>query len=584
MKLNINWTLLISAILLGVVIGYFIFGRSSSPNRQDTEPLELNELSAQEEIWTCSMHPSVRQQISGKCPICGMDLILLDLKSSDDPLVLEMTAEAVKLAQIQTTIVGGIKDQVSRSIRLSGRIIPDERFASSQVAHIPGRIESLFVTFTGEEVKAGQKLAEIYSPELITAQRELIEGLKMLELNPALAESAKNKLRNWKIDDDTINEIEETGEIRETFTLLADETGVVINRRISVGDYVKQGEPLFDLVRLDKLWVTFDAYESDLPYIKRGDIIEFTVASLRDKEFKSEITFIDPLINPVSRVASVRTEVNNVSGILKPDMFVTGNLEGHVLSSNILWVPKSAVLWTGTRSVVYVKVPGTEIPSYMFQEITLGTDLGREYEVIKGLRDGDEVVTNGAFSIDAAAQLNNQSSMMNRGVSIKGIEKSDIPDYKKSTPTGFATKLGIVIAGYMDLKNAFVASHSETVSAYAADLVLAIENVDMNLLEGMAQMYWMDISEALISHATQIEQSDEIDFQRKQFDFLSQNLLSASKAFRWNGESVYIMYCPMAFENQGAKWLSEETIIKNPYFGDKMLKCGKVEQTIEPGN
>ena len=151
------------------------------------------------------MHPQIKQNEPGDCPLCGMDLIPLEENTSNDPLVLEMTNEAVKLANIQTSIVGETAGQSGKTIRLSGKVQPDERLASSQVAHVPGRIEKLFVSFTGEQVNKGQKIATLYSPELITAQRELLEALKLQTLNPELVEAARNKLRYWKIENATID-------------------------------------------------------------------------------------------------------------------------------------------------------------------------------------------------------------------------------------------------------------------------------------------------------------------------------------------------------------------------------------------
>ena len=154
------------------------------------------------------MHPSVRQNEPGDCPLCGMDLIPADEGSDSDPLVLEMTDEAVKLAQIQTTVLG----TQSRSgggavLQLSGKVQADERLASSQVAQFGGRIEKLYVSFTGEQVRRGQKLADIYAPELITAQRELLEAKKLATVNPNLLEAARSKLRYWKIGPELIEEL-----------------------------------------------------------------------------------------------------------------------------------------------------------------------------------------------------------------------------------------------------------------------------------------------------------------------------------------------------------------------------------------
>ncbi|MDF1866139.1 MAG: efflux RND transporter periplasmic adaptor subunit, partial [Saprospiraceae bacterium] len=316
------------AVAVGLGIGYLIFGKNQAamPVESSQEEAKAVQTSGAAEEWICSMHPQIRQPEPGLCPICEMDLIPAGSNESDDPLVLQMTESAAKLANIQTTIIGEKEGQSGKTIRLSGKVQADERLASSQVAHIPGRIEKLYVTFTGEQVKKGQKLADIYSPDLITAQRELLEALKLKDVNPNLVEATRNKLRFWKISKETIDAIEQKETIQETFTLYADESGIVTKRRVAVGDYLRQGEPLFDLMNLRKVWVLFDAYEEDLATIKMGNRIEFTTPALPNKTFKTRITFIDPIINPKTRIASLRTEVSNTNGLLKPEMLVYGTL------------------------------------------------------------------------------------------------------------------------------------------------------------------------------------------------------------------------------------------------------------------
>ena len=283
----------------------------------------------------------------------------------------------------------------------------------------PVVLKSCLLVFTGAQVNKGQKIARLYSPELISAQRELLEALKLQTFNPGLLEAARNKLRYWKIGNATIENIEQKGTIQETFTVYADETGIVTNRRVSVGDYVKQGQPLFDLMNLRKVWVLFDAYEGDLTAINIGDKIAFTTPSIVGKTFKTRVTFIDPIINSNTRVTSVRTEIQNSKNSLKPEMLVYGTLQSKSSATTLLSIPKSAVLWTGKRSVVYVKVPDLTVPSFQFREVKIGEAQGDSYQVLDGLELGEEIVTYGSFTIDAAAQLNNQASMMNRNVKSK---------------------------------------------------------------------------------------------------------------------------------------------------------------------
>ncbi len=587
MKSNIKIIITaVVAIAIGLGAGYLIFGNKTNTvvpaeNHHQHEG-EAKLTSAEEEIWTCSMHPQIKQNEPGDCPLCGMDLIPLEANSSNDPLVLEMTSEAVKLANIQTTIIGDGVAQTGKVIPLSGKIKADERLASSQVAHVPGRIEKLFVTFTGEQVNKGQKIATIYSPDLITAQRELIESLKLVDLNPGLVEAARNKLRYWKIGDMTIEAIEKNGTVQETFTVFADEAGIVMNRRIAVGDYIKQGEPLFDLMNLQKVWVLFDAYEEDLASIKVGNTIEFTTPSIPDKTFKTNVTFIDPLINPNTRVTSIRTEINNRGGILKPEMFVQGKLQKKASSKSQLSVPKSAVLWTGTRSVVYVKVPDMTIPSFKFKEIEIGASLGNSYEVLSGLESGEEVVTYGSFTIDAAAQLNNQASMMNRNVMVKGSDHTKhLPDYTESTPMEFKQQLSMVSDTYLLLKDALVATDSKLAVTTAQQVMDALSKVDRSLVKGDAHLYWMEQLTALQTHSKKITELTDVEAQRKQFDFFSQALIKSIKVFGISQNTLYVQHCPMANNNEGADWISKEEAVQNPYYGDKMLTCGVVKATID---
>ncbi|MFK7980336.1 MAG: efflux RND transporter periplasmic adaptor subunit, partial [Saprospiraceae bacterium] len=243
---NIKTSLIaVIALAIGLAAGYLLFGKGKMPMNHDTHEHSTNQESTADtqsaEEWICSMHPQIRQPEFGICPICEMDLIPAGGNESDDPLVLQMTENAVKLANIQTSIIGQTAGESGKTIRLSGKVQADERMASSQVAHVPGRIEKLYVTFTGEEVKKGQKLADIYSPDLITAQRELLEAVKMKSVNAGLLEAARNKLRFWKIGEATIKNIEETGVIQEVFSIYAQESGIVTKRRVAVGDHLMEG-------------------------------------------------------------------------------------------------------------------------------------------------------------------------------------------------------------------------------------------------------------------------------------------------------------------------------------------------------
>lgn len=580
-------TILIALIAaaIGLGAGYALFHKEGVPaaHVHASAPSATGQPEATTE-YTCSMHPQIRQNEMGICPICEMDLTPVgdNQSQNNDPSILEMTKEAARLANIQTTVIGQTGKAAAKTLALNGKIQMDERRSASLVTQIPGRIEQLFVASTGEQIRKGQKIATIYSAELITAQRELLEAIKFSDVSPGLVNAAKNKLRFWKISDATIESIITNGKIQETFPLFAEASGVVSNKKVSVGDHLMQGQILFEVMNLSRLWVIFDAYEEDLAHIRVGNSVSFTTPALPNKTFTSKITYIDPLINPSTRTADVRTELNNNSGLLKPEMFVKGTLKTTPSKAGKakLTVPKTAVMWTGKRSVVYVKMTDMEIPSYQFREVELGETLGGNYLVINGLKDGDAVVTNGAFTIDAAAQLNNQRSMMNKEVTIKKDALIGIPDFQAETPIAFKTQLGQLTEEYIILKDAFVQTDPSAAVAAAMGFSTALEQVDKTLLTGDAQVYWVKNWKNLQKHSEKIAKIGDVEKQRKQFQGVTKLLIPSLQAYGVEGTTIYIQHCPMAFNNRGADWLSTEEQIRNPYFGDKMMKCGSVTGKI----
>lgn len=407
-----KWIKIAGLILLGVALGWLV--KPSGETSQEAGHDHLGTLTDQ--LWTCSMHPQIKLNEPGDCPICGMDLIPVASNSSSgnsNPIAFEMTPEAIAMANVSTTIVGGT--DAKGDLFLTGKIQADERENAAITAKFPARIEKLYVTFTGEQVRVGQRLASIYSPELLTAQRELIEAVKTKASFPELYQAAKEKLKLWKLNEAQISEIEKSGQVKDKIDILAEFSGVVTQRNIAVGDYVSTGQVLFNVVDLSRLWVLMDAYESDLPFIKVGNEVNFNVAGIPGENFKAKVTYIDPMIDPNTRAASIRAEVLNRQSNLKPEMFVTARIQSTQKGSQAkLSIPRTAVLWSGKRSVVYLKVPNSEIPTYEMREITLGSRVGDNYQIESGLQAGEEIVTNGVFAIDAAAQLSGNFSMMNR--------------------------------------------------------------------------------------------------------------------------------------------------------------------------
>ncbi len=600
-------------ILGGFILGWIAFHGSGNEKLKKEQTVA----ESRETIWTCAMHPQIRMGHPGKCPICGMDLIpLIQSTAPVNPDAIVMTEEGIKLAEIQTSVVS--RQTPVKKVRLYGKIQADERLIQTQPAYVPGRIEKLLVNFTGDEVKQGQPIAQIYSPDLITAQEELLEAVKMKEMQPGILDAAREKLRQWKLTDSQISDIEKRGSVKSIFDVYASVSGIVISKRVNTGDYVSQGTPLYEIADLSHVWALFDAYESDLPWIKKGDKITFTLQSQPGKEFSGNISFIDPVIDPQTRVAKVRVEISNSGNNLKPEMFTTGIVDAHLKTTGKdLVIPQSAVLWTGTRSVVYVKLQGTKEPGFVIREITLGPSLSNNYVVLNGLMEGEEIVTNGTFSVDASAQLEGKPSMMNPGGgktnSMPGMimpgdkgsdteqstKEMDMPasavkpnsDSVKNNTTAtpekmtvsmdFTMQLNTVYDKYIILKNAFVRGDEKNIKIASADVQTALSKVDMKLLKGASMTQWMKVLSNLDSQIKLIASSNSLEEQRNAFSLFNDSFYTSVKTFGLMGKTVYYEFCPMYNNGKGAYWLSDTKDIRNPYYGDSMLTCGEVKETLK---
>jgi membrane fusion protein, copper/silver efflux system len=407
-------------LLVGLFLGWMFFHSSGN-----SEKLTTQVDSKKKQIWTCAMHPQIHLDHPGKCPICGMELIPLhnvgdtsSITNADmkmDPNSITLSDEAVALANVQTTIVS--MEHPQKDVRLFGKVKPNERFLQSQAAYVGGRIEKLFVNSIGDRVGKGQALAVIYSPELYTAEQELVEALKFGEPQQRtyMVNAAKEKLRLWNLTSGQIANIIRTRTASPMVQLKSNTSGTVISRSVSQGDYVNQGAVLLQIANLSKVWVVFQAYEEDLPFLRRGQRISFTSQAAPGKTFYGIISFIEPVIDPITRTAGVRVEMPNSGGLLKPEMFVTGDANAFLVQhKNQIVIPQSAVLWTGKRSVVYVKDKRMNQPTFSMRQVLLGPSLASSYVVLSGLSQSEEIVTNGAFAIDASAQLAGKKTMMNQ--------------------------------------------------------------------------------------------------------------------------------------------------------------------------
>ncbi|MCF6278752.1 MAG: efflux RND transporter periplasmic adaptor subunit [Flavobacteriaceae bacterium] len=574
-----KYLIYIGLIVVGLFLGKMFFANSSiNDSTQNHSEEKVNQM------WTCSMHPQIMQPEAGDCPICGMDLIPAEVGADGlEEDQFKLSENAMALANIQTITINDSNNQIgSNAIKLSGKIVENEDATSVQTAHFGGRIERLYVSSVGEKVNRGKLLARIYSPELFAAQQELLTAASLKESQPALYKAVRGKLNLWKLSEKQINSIEISGKPIANFPIYANVSGVVSMKMVEEGNHVMEGAPLLKISNLNTVWANFDVYENQISQFKKGQEVVVTTNAYPAKEFKSKVSFIDPILDNATRTIKLRVVLNNRKGLFKPGMFVEGKVQRiapSIVDKQSILIPASAVLWTGKRSVVYVKSTPDE-PIFEMREVTLGSKMGENYEVIKGLEGDEEIVVNGTFTIDATAQLQGKRSMMNQNKSSKDIVEKEIVS-RISVDSKFQNQLKTVFDDYIKLKNALVNDNPDLAKDAASVIISSLGKVDMKLLkDNAAHTHWMTVEKEIKSSANSIADVTEIEKQRDHFIHLSSHLTSAIQLFGVNQE-IYNQFCPMANDNKGAYWLSLEKEIKNPYFGDKMLNCGSVKEIIE---
>jgi Cu(I)/Ag(I) efflux system membrane fusion protein len=452
------------ALLAAFAFGYILGSRDhATPDIQPLTPA----VAPKAETWTCSMHPQIRQPKPGKCPICGMDLIPVAKDSSaetDQPRQMTLSPAARKLAEVAVAPVE--RRSVAVEIRMVGKVQFDETRLAYIAPRVPGRIDRLHANFTGMPVKPGDHLADMYSPELVSAQQELLQAMKAtggVAGSASLLNATRERLRLWGLTAEQIAEIERSGQVRDHITFYSPIGGIVVEKDAREGLYVETGTRLFTMADLTRVWVQLDAYESDLAWLRYAQEVVFHAEAYPGETFKGTIAFIDPMLEPMTRTVKVRVNVANADGRLKPEMFVRAVVratvagDGKVLRSDLrgqwispmhpeivkngpgtcdvcgmplvraedlgyaspdeatvvppLVIPASAPLVTGKRAVVYVALPGKE-GAYEGREVVLGSRAGDYFLVREGLQEGERVVISGNFKIDSSLQIQGKPSMM----------------------------------------------------------------------------------------------------------------------------------------------------------------------------
>ena len=569
----------IGFVIIGFVLSYLLFGRQNDQNtkaKNDTESITYK-------TWTCAMHPQINEQESGTCSLCAMDLVLVNTDNYKDGLSnnqLKMTKTALALANIETSEVSYNSDDKA-IIQLSGIISTNKKTDAIQTTIFDGRIEKFQANYVGTKIRKGKQIGLIYSPELYLAQNKLLSSVTYRKTHPLLFDEVRNSLGLWKMTDEQIENVIVREKPMTNFPIYADVSGTVTEIMVSEGSFYNQGDALLKISDLRTVWAIFDAYESQLSSLEVGQSLELKSNVFPDGKLTGKIDFIEPILNKSKRTASVRVLLNNRNGKLKPGMLIEASIISK-LSEGVLTIPKTAALWTGKRSIVYRK-PYPNKPYFEMTEVLLGQSLKDSYEVLSGLEIGDIIVTEGAFTVDAAAQLQGKKSMMSTIDSENyqhnnNNNNKDISNKLVSIDWGMIQKdeLNTLIEGYFMMKDALVASDSIMANHYGNEILKTLKKIGLKELSETHKKY----IELLLSTTESFVSTSNLKKQRLSFKPISKQIISIVSKSKNLNKTTYIQYCPMADQNKGAKWLSLEKKIMNPYFGDKMLNCGSVLDEI----
>jgi Cu(I)/Ag(I) efflux system membrane fusion protein len=567
-----------------------------------------------------------------------MDLVPVARGDAGGGLRRFATTEAARqLMQIETAPVE--RRFVEAEVRMVGKIEYDETRLAYITAWVPGRLDRLFVDYTGVPVRTGDHLVYMYSPELLSAQEELLQALEAVrnlegsdvgivrETARATVEAAREKLRLWGLTKEQVEAIEQRGTPSDHMTIYAPIGGIVVHKNALEGMYVDTGTRIYTIADLSQVWVKLDAYESDLAWLKYGQPITFTTVAYPGEQFSGTIAFIDPVLNEQTRTVKVRVNAPNPDGRLRPGMFVRAVARakvaegGRVMDPDLagkwicpmhpdvvkagagdcdicgmplvrteslgyvpvdpakreapLVIPATAPLLTGTRAVVYRVVPDTEKPTYEGLEIVLGPRAGDWYVVRGGLEEGDLVVTNGNFKIDSQLQIEARPSMM--------MPEGEARPAAEPLPDAVRRALAGVYAAYLEAQTALAQDDHAGAGAAAKALRAAVEAVPSEQFPDDDRDIWAAHAAELGEAAATMGGAENIEAARRAFALVSESLAALADRFGSPMEGpLYRLHCPMAFSNRGADWLQPDTAVRNPYFGSAMPTCGEVQAVYEP--
>ncbi|MEN6406622.1 MAG: efflux RND transporter periplasmic adaptor subunit [Thermoguttaceae bacterium] len=373
-------------------------------------------------VWTCSMHPQVRQDHPGQCPICGMNLAPVRTAESNKASPTATPAETMGTSshvpghaavmipgELQQRIgvrIGRVeRGPLKMSVNALGIVQPDETRVARIGIKTEGWVDHLFVNFVGQAVHKGDKLLSIYSPQFLSTQQELLNALRAERTlggnGQPLSEAARRRLELWDVPQEEIEQLMRTGQSQKDLILKSPISGTVLEKNVFEKQYVTPEKELYVIGDLATVWVQAKVYEYEIPHVELGRPATVTIPSLPDRRFTGKVVFIQPTVDEAARTVQVRIELSNKEGIFKPGMFAQVSIQ-HPMGDGLL-VPTSAVLQTGERNIVYRVEPGDHFVPVAVKISPI--QFGDQYQILEGLKEGERIVTSANFLIDSESRI-----------------------------------------------------------------------------------------------------------------------------------------------------------------------------------
>lgn len=534
------------------------------------------------QYYTCGMHPWVILPKPGDCPICGMKLVPLDAAKFSG----EVTINPVVAQDIGVRVSPVTRGPVVRTIRTVGTINYNETAVRDVNIKLAGWIEKLHVNYLGKEVKQGEPLFELYSPELYSAQQEYLLAYRSAGKSAAAAsqiaedvlQSARTRLEYFDISPEQIQALEQQGQGAKTMTIYSPYTGVVIAKKAFDGMRVEPGTQLYRIADLSKVWVMATLYEYQLPYVQVGQEAVMTLSYIPGQTFGGQVIYIYPTLDEKTRQVQVRLEFPNPHGLLKPGMFVEVQLQSTLADDRTL-APRSAIIDTGERKVAFVSLGDGRFEP---RKVQTGAQTGDGMvEVLDGLKPGEQIVTSGQFLIDSEANVREALAKMIKG-NLSVDQKAPAAPAKHGDlavlPEAADKFLASILTNYVTVQGTLANDSTDGIGKAAGAISQQVDGL-LKITIPDDPHFWHKHEEIanVRGKALELAQAQAVDQARLAFADLGVALgkfvlaVGVPSAY---GKPLEQLHCPMFREGQGGSiWLQPTGEVRNPFFGSMMLGC-----------